>query len=659
MEPLFLLFIMLALIVLSNLTVKIVPYVSLPLHQIGLGALLGLFPVSHAFRLETEMFMLIFVAPLLFMDSKHVQNRDLWKYKTPILLLALGLVFSTTLIVGPFISWMVPGLPLAASFALAAILSPTDAVSVKAISDKINMRHSTKTIIEGESLLNDASGLVAFKFALAAQVTGVFLLRAAAAEFLAMLIGGIAVGVVTVYVAAYFARKLIYFGVNDANVFALIRIALPFMAFLAAEHFGFSGILAVVGAGIFASMNRSLIITMQEAHIRFVAEGAWSTLLFALNGLVFVILGMQLPNILQTRMLAGTSVILDIVSVFAVYALIMLIRFIWVLLLHKNESGSRVKNALLISLSGVKGAITLAACFSIPLIIILADGTTAPFYERDLILFISGGVIIVSILVASVVLPILFPKEAGKNMDMEVGARKKLLKSAIKQISDDMTDDNKHAAGLLLTYYERLLFERASAPADRDVRLIKKNEIALVKMGLTAERDELARLLQLGNNGCFDTRAQVLRNIKEMTEYKLSHLEKKLFFEPAYLHLRSIYDKAGNADYNELARVKMHVTDVAIKALQNHKGDNAYLRSATAHFYYKLNTFLSMYPCEISRKYSQDIKWLLYKARQAEKDLLYSIYKKGEIDNTTRVRLMLDIELEEVAQLEEEAEVEG
>ena len=655
MEQLHLLFVMLALIVLSNLTVKAAPWVSLPLHQIGLGVLLGLFPISRALHLETEMFMLLFVAPLLYMDSKHVQNRDLWKYKTPILLLALGLVFSTTLIVGPFISWLVPGLPLAASLALAAILSPTDAVSVKAISGKINMPHGTKTIIEGESLLNDASGLVAFKFALAAQVTGVFSPRAAVMEFLAVSFGGIAVGVALVYTVTYLARTLLRLGVTDANVFALIQIASPFLAFLAAEHLGFSGVLAVVSAGVFASMNRALIITMHEAHIRFVSDGAWSTLLFVLNGLVFVLLGMHIPIIVQSRAVVETSVALDIGAVLVIYALIMVVRFVWVLLLHKGEGTGRTKNALLISLSGVKGAITLAACFSIPLVITLADGTIVPFYERDLILFISGGVIIVSILVASAVLPVVFPKEAGKKLHMEADARKKLLKSAIDQVSRDKTNDNAHAAGFLFTYYEGMLLERTDVPRAGDVRLIKGKEMALLKTGLAAERDELERLLLLKDSG-FDLRA--LLYVKKTAEYKLSHLEKRKLFKYAYLQLRTIYDRAGNVNNNELARVKMHTTDVAINAVSEHVPEQSCVlrRAVTAHFRYKLYIFLNMYPCETSAKYSSDIRRLAYRARQAERTLLYSLYKQGEIDNATRVRLMLDIELEEVAQLGDETQ---
>ena len=650
-----LVFIMLFLIVLSNLSARVIPAISLPLHQIFLGVILGFFPISQAFHLETEMFMLLFVAPLLFMDGKHTHNRELWECKVPILLLALGLVFSTTMIVGPFISWLIPGLPLAASFALAAILSPTDAVSVKAISSKIKIPHNIRTIIEGESLLNDASGLVAFKFALVAQLTGVFSLRAAGTDFLILSLGGILVGISFVYAVSFVTRKLSSFGVDDANVVALIQIITPFAVFLTAEHFNFSGVLAVVSAGILASVNRARIITVREAHIRFVADGAWSSLLFVLNGLVFILLGMQLPLIAGARV-AGDAILFDIVIVFAIYSLIMFIRFVWVMLLHGGNSGERFKNALLITLSGVKGAITLAACFSIPLAITLADGTQAPFFERDLILFISGGVIIVSILVASIILPLIFPHEAGKKDTMELAARSKLLKSAVDQISSDMTKENRHAAGLLLTYYEGLTRQRAYDPAAKRTRHIRRNEMAPFKAGLLAERNELSRLLALENSG-YDKNA--LRNIKQVVEYTLARLEKKLIFESAYLHLHLIYDKIGNVDHNELARIKIHTTDIAINEiskLTTPANADACL-DATAHFRYKLDAFLNTYSCETSSKYNAEIRELARKARQTERTLLNNLYRQGEIDNATRVRLMLEIELEEVAQLEEEANI--
>jgi len=350
--------------------------------------------------------------------------------------------------------------------------------------------------------------------------------------------------------------------------------------------------------------------------------------------------------------------LLDIGVVLVIYESIMLIRFVWVMLLYNNEDGSRVKNALLITLSGVKGAITLAACFSIPLVMTLADGTEAPFFERDLILFISGGVIIVSILVASVILPVIFPKEAGKKEDMELTTRGKLLKSAVAQISSYTSEDNKHAANFLLMYYEGLMHKRSTEPAAGDIRFIKRNEMAIFKIGLTVERDELSRLISLGNSG-FD--AEALRSIRQTIEYKLARLENRLFFESAYLHMRLIYDKMGNVDNDELVRVKMYTTDVAVREinkLETSKNVSA-CRAAAAHFRYKLDTFLSMHHCETSGKYNRDIRELAHKARQAEKSLLNSLYRRGEIDNATRVRLMLDIELEEVAQLENEADGEN
>jgi len=641
---------MLALIVLSNLLFRMMPKISLPLYQILLGTSFGFFHISHLFHLDAELFMLIFVAPLLFMDSKHVQNRELWKFKAPIMLMALGLVLVTILIVGPIVSWMIPGLPLAGAFALAAILSPTDPVSVKAIFGKMNVPHNIKIILEGESLINDASGLVAFKFALVALLTGAFSIWMVSISFLQVAIGGVLVGAGLMYIVMLVTKKLIRLGVEDANVFALIQIMTPFVAFIAAEAFHFSGVLAVVSAGVVVSINQQRIITMQEARIRFISEGAWSTLLFVLNGLVFLLLGMQLPRIVQARNIYDPMAIFsDIGVVLAIYVIIMLVRFVWVFLFCKIEGGSRIKNTLLITLSGVKGAITLAAGFSIPLVVILSEGSESPFYERDLILFISGGVIIVSILVASVFLPIIFPKKLGEKEKMETSARSKLLEAAINQIYSEMTDENRQSAYALLTHYKTLI--RAGTGAVKSTRFIKKREIALFKIGLEAEKDEISRLLSVGE---FDKDA--LLHIAQTIEHKLAHINERKFFEAAYLRLHSIYETINHADNDEMVRIKMHTLDVAIKAIKTQATNDVERRTVISHFRHMLDAFLSIHVCSTSNKYNQEIKELAKKARMAEKSLIAKLYESGEIDSATRTRLALDIALEEVAQLEDEFE---
>jgi len=657
MELLLLVFIMLALIVLSSLLIKVLPQISLPLYQIFLGVCFGFFQLSHLFHLDAEMFMLIFVAPLLFMDSKHVQNRELWKFKAPILMLALGLVFVTILTVGPIISWFIPELPLAGAFALAAILSPTDPVAVKAIFGRMNISHNTKIILEGESLINDASGLVVFKFALVALLTGAFSLWTVSISFLEVALGGILVGAGLMYIVMFITKRLIRIGVEDANVFTLIQIMTPFIAFIIAETFHLSGVLAVVSAGVVVSLNHTRIITMQEARIRFISEGTWSTLLFVLNGLVFLLLGMQLPRIVQARFVYDHTIILrDIGMILALYALIMLVRFLWVLIFCKTEGENRIKNTLLITFSGVKGAITLAAGFSIPFIVVLSDGAEVPFYERDLILFISGSIIIISILVASIILPIIFPKESGGVKEkMELSARSKLMEAAIRQIKSEMNDENKQSAYSLLAHYHSLVHEKAGNSVVRNIRFIKKREMALFKTGLVAEQNELSRLLAL-ETSIFDKES--LSSVKHTVDHKLAHINEKQFFESAYLRLHSIYDKMGNGDYDELVRIKMHTTDIAIRAIKKQATakDNHACHVAITHFRHILDTFLAIYECDTSKKYYSEIKELAGKARHAEKKLLKSLYETGEIDSTTRTRLALDIALEEVAQLEEDIE---
>ena len=433
MDLVILIFVKMSLLVLSNLLVRLVPVVSLPIHQITLGIIFGLFPLAHVFELEAEMFLLIFVAPLLFMDSKRVSNNQLWKFKLPILSMALALVFATVLIVGPIIYMLIPALPLAGAFAIAAILSPTDPVAVKAIFAKLSVPHGQKIVLEGESLINDSAGLVTFRFALAALATGAFSLWDAGLEFGIVAGGGVAMGIIVMSALMMFTKLLMRLGVADTNVYALIGIAAPFIVFLSAESLEFSGVLAVVIAGVVSSVGHARVIGQQEAQIRFVSEGTWSMLLFVLNGFVFLYLGMHLPGIVAVRFEYGImGIVFDLLLVLLVYLAIMAVRFIWVTLFIERGL-SRIKKALFSTFAGVKGAITLAAAFSIPLTFILDSGEVIPFFERDLILFVCGGVIIISILSASALLPLFSAKSSGARELMEHGARKRLISTAMQK----------------------------------------------------------------------------------------------------------------------------------------------------------------------------------------------------------------------------------
>ena len=245
--------------------------------------------------LDPGFFFLCFLPPLLFADGWFMPLREFAKAKRPILLLAIGLVTFTTLAVGFVAHWLVPDLPLAMAFALGAIVSPTDAVAVNAITERLRVPARLTTILNGESLMNDATGLVGFKFALAAVIAGSFSLRAMAVDFSIVAFGGFALGLVLGYAIGRLRDLLLHLQASDTLIEITLSLLTPYAAYLAAEHLGVSGVLAVVAAGLYSGWRDPV---KMEAETRQTTYGVWSLLLFWLNGIAFVLLGLQFPTLL-------------------------------------------------------------------------------------------------------------------------------------------------------------------------------------------------------------------------------------------------------------------------------------------------------------------------------------------------------------------------
>lgn len=408
--------VLLAIIAISNIVNRFIPFIPVPLIQVALGIIAASFPQGLHFELNTELFFVLFIAPLLFNDGKRTPRAELWNLRAPILLLALGLVFATVIVGGYTIHWMIPDIPLAAAFGLAAILSPTDVVAVSALSGRVKMPKGILRLLEGEGLMNDASGLVAFKFAIAAAVTGAFSLAQAAVSFVFISVGGLLCGVVISFLIIRFRLFLRRLGMQDVTMHMLIQILTPFVIYLAAEEIGVSGILAVVAGGITHAVEQDrLESTMVKLQI--VSSSTWNIILFILNGLVFVILGTQIPDVISVIFNDTAISNMKVIGYILVITFtLMLLRFLWVLFFwngkwffNKDQTIYKpgLRSTLLISISGVRGAVTLAGSFSIPYF--LEDGT--PFPERNLILFLAAGVILCTLVIATFVLPLLTEKE--------------------------------------------------------------------------------------------------------------------------------------------------------------------------------------------------------------------------------------------------------
>ncbi|WP_171012683.1 MULTISPECIES: Na+/H+ antiporter [unclassified Sphingomonas] len=510
------LFLLLAVVV-SGAVARMLPFgVPTPLVQILLGAAIGL-STSHRVELDPELFMFLFLPPLLFFDGWRIPKDELFKDLSTVVELALGLVLLTVIGMGLLIHWMIPAMPLAVAFALAAVISPTDPIAVSAIAARVPIPKRMMHILEGESLLNDASGLVCLRFAVAAALTGTFSAGQAALTFFWVAGAGLAIGVlVTLAVSRAKAWVTRRWG-EDTGSQILVSLLIPFGSYLLAEHLHASGILAAVAAGV--TMTFAEISRQAMAVTRMRRNSVWDTLQFTLNGVIFVLLGEQLPGIVagakRTVLLTGhASPWWLAIYVVAIVAGLAALRFAWVwtslrlTILRKREGvvAMRSPNWRLVaatSFAGVRGAITLAGVLTLPLV--LRDG--APFPARDLAIFLAAGVIIVSLVIASIALPVLLkgltlPPEPSRQAE-EDSARVTTAEAAIRAVErhqhalgEAHGDPDRYAAAgarVMAFYRERIegLGEDMASEARAQERLA--SELRLV--GIQAER---ARLLELG-----------------------------------------------------------------------------------------------------------------------------------------------------------------
>ncbi len=543
MDVIFIVLTLLTAVVASSMIARVAaPLLPLPFVQIGLGGLLAWF-IDFRIEIDPEVFLLLFIAPLLFLDGWRIPKEGLFRDKWTIATLALGLVLFTVAGAGLFIHWLIPNIPLAVAFALAAVLSPTDAVSVSAIAARTPIPKRLMHILEGESLLNDASGLVCMRFAVAAALSGSFSLAEASATFAWLATVGIAVGAI-VAVALNAIKDLIarHFG-EETGSQILISLLIPFAAYLLATRLQASGILAAVAAGV--AMNYEELSGRALPVTRIRRAAVWDAIQFAGNGAIFVLLGYQLPLIVagaehavheagqrQSWWLVG--------YVLAINAVLLLLRALWVyatlrLVLFREAGRRRTARvpgrslAAAMSLAGVRGALTLSGVMTLPFS--LNDGS--PFPARDLTIFLAAGVIILSLFTANVFLPSLLrrvalPPDSVPHRE-EDAARFAAAKAAadaverhLEQAGEQRDADLQRQIGArIIEYYRR----RIQAPPETTegralARRNREIERMLRLIALRAERDELYRFSRSG--GLTDELTRTLVREVDLLEARLN-----------------------------------------------------------------------------------------------------------------------------------------
>jgi monovalent cation/hydrogen antiporter len=476
---------------------------------VGAGAVLCYVPGMSRLHIQPDIFFALFIPPLLYADSWSIPKRDLLNVLRPVMALAFGLVFLTVVAIGYFLHWLIPSLPLAACFALGAIVSPTDAVATAAATHRLPVPTQVTNIINGESLINDASGLVAFKFAVAAAATGAFSFAEAAEQFVILAAGGSLVGLAAAALMDRIGRRLRRVVSEEPTVYAILSLLMPYAAYLLAEALHVSGILAVVAAGLYMGSqdNRDTSVATR----RHVGE-VWTIVLYAFNGLVFLLLGLEIPDVMRRMSATPWPELLG--YALAVWVAVNLVRIAWVfpganlrpLLLRKvreREGFPNPRAVFIVGWAGLRGSVTMAAALSIPLVI----GNGTPFPGRDLLIFLAATTILLTLVVNGLTLP-LFIRWLGVQGDGLAQREERAARIALAQagstalhnaLSRLSRPEEIALASRLAGNYERLL-SRLSANAARrtDLDALASFERNLIISALEAQRAELLEMLNSG-----------------------------------------------------------------------------------------------------------------------------------------------------------------
>ncbi|NQX66226.1 Na+/H+ antiporter [Paenibacillus alba] len=652
MEVFIIILMLLVLIGVSNVLYRFVPFIPVPLIQIVLGASLVVVPLGIHLHLEPELFFILFIAPLLYNDGKHTPRDELWRLRAPILLLAVGLVFITVCVVGYSVHWLIPSIPLAAAFGLAAILSPTDAVAVGSLAGRIHLPRSLKRLLEGEALMNDASGLVAFKFAIAAAVTGVFSLPKASFSFLVISIGGLLVGAIVAFLIVGLRHLLRRAGLEDETMHMLLQILTPFLLYLIAEELGVSGILAAVAGGlVHAIENERMPFTMP--NLKSVSNPTWSVILFVLNGLVFVLLGLQIPDVSRTILSDPAFDNFKVIGyAVLIYAMLLVLRFVWTFLFsrggrwfgNKSNEVPSLRILTLTSISGVRGAVTLAGAFSIPLLLENGD----PFPQRDLIIFLASSVILLSLLTASIVLPLLAKKKSttddAEKERLEREWQIEVMGAAVRALQKTSNEENEMAVSTVISDY-KLMMQQLGQKDGKTKRLprSRQEEAGMRLLALGIERKYVNDRLESGQVS--REQANYYLNMLEQVELILANKLDlgKVILKTLWRRLKmivfvrqpSVVSGISEPDMTALRTLKMQCSQAVVDefsercALQSDEATEGVLE-----YYRQMLDRLRRYTIGSRRKdrsfdeCRRELHWI---AVQAERDAVQVFFEKGDI----------------------------
>lgn len=585
-------------VTITNVLSHYLPDIPVSLFQIGIG--LAVASLLHqTVDVETEWFLLLFVAPLLFNDAWRFPKRELWNLRGPILANAILLVLLTTLVGGFLIHALMPQLPTTVALALAAVISPTDPVAVQAIAHRVKLPSNILHVVAGESLINDASGLVAFNTAIKATVAGSFVLGQAFENFIWVAVGGALVGVVGATLVTWFRDKLARAGMDDVIFHTVVTLMMPFAMYLLAEEiFHASGVIAVVAAAIIAKLNDD---QRDAPELTLIMVASWDVFAYVLNGSLFVLLGMILPEAFHAVIEnPAINTFVALRDGLLVWLIVFMARVIWSYLTqvtyklrHRDQAKPSVKLAFISGLTGVRGAVTMAAVLSVPTV--LADGTEFP--QRALVIFVAAVVVITSLLVATIMLPLVTHERAKVdftqkpdetvNESTEVAdlaeeqARILALRYGVQVLRERQQAGNRTLIDELI-WQHQIQIKQLQRQLRDDIggAPFSKAELILRQVGLAAEREKARELLQADEISelVYQAHSRRLDRVADMTGSPVTNVSWKLVrlaFRRGWRTLRLWFADESADDYiRGYNLAKRQMGKAAIKALSAYVNEN-------------------------------------------------------------------------------------
>jgi Na+/H+ antiporter len=502
-----------------------------PIALVLTGLLISLIPGLPVIELRPSIIFIVFLPPLLYDAAWNTSWHEFKAYKRAISLAAIGLVLLTTTVVALVAHAIIPDISWSLAFLLGAIVSPPDAVAATSVTRGLGLDPRLISILEGESLVNDASGLIAYKYALTAVMAGNFVLWKAGLDFIWVVMAGIAIGLAIGFLMYNVHKRII----TDPIIESVLTILTPFASYLLAEYFNVSGVLAVVSTGLYLSFRSGEIFTNES---RIVAYSFWGVLIFILNGLIFILIGLQLRSIMEViREYSGRQLIW---YGLAVSATVIIVRFLWIipgsLIPQMNRRINKKRhfdqgNLVVFGWAGMRGVVSMAAALALPLV--LPGGAVFP--HRNLIIFITFCVILTTLVILGFTLPWVIRKLKISPYSIaaeEYEVRTRIINNTIQYIEENLSQVNAELLNNIKTKYEIKFnrLQKTDLPADyfgKDKQHAANifNEYSMLQIDLIAvERKALQQLHLKG-----EASEEIIRKIERELDLEETRLKLEMY----------------------------------------------------------------------------------------------------------------------------------